>query len=86
MGMARALPPPAAVPLIFMVGPLEGWRIAAPALKPLLPSPSTRPRVVVVLPSPRGVGVIAVTLMYLPSGLSFSLSIILRKSSLQIRP
>ena len=50
------------------VGPPEGWRIAPMTFLPILPSPSTRPMVVVDLPSPSGVGVMAVTSMYLPSG------------------
>ena len=37
---------------------------------PILPRPSTRPMVVVDLPSPSGVGVMAVTSTYLPSGRS----------------
>ena len=40
---------------------------------PIFPRPSTSPMVVVDLPSPRGVGVMAVTSMYLPSGLPASL-------------
>ncbi len=85
-GIAWALPPPAALPLMFMVGPPEGWRIAPPTFHPLLPRPSTRPMEVVVFPSPRGVGVMAVTSIYLPSGLSFSRSMIFMKSTLPIRP
>ena len=36
MGMSRALPPPAAVPLMFMVGPPEGCRMQPPTFKPRL--------------------------------------------------
>ena len=38
------------------------------AFLPIRDSPSPRPTVVVVLPSPAGVGLIAVTRMSLPSG------------------
>ena len=86
MGIRRAFPPPAAVPLTFMVGPPEGCLSAPPTFFPLLPRPSMRPHEVVLFPSPRGVGVIAVTSMYLPSGRSLRLSMILRKSSLESRP
>jgi hypothetical protein len=41
---------------------------------PMWFSASPRPTVVVVLPSPAGVGLIAVTRMSLPSGLFFSVS------------
>ncbi|MEA2121251.1 MAG: hypothetical protein EGMGGAKC_00572 [Dehalococcoides mccartyi] len=64
-------PPPAAEPFILKVGPLEGWRIAPVTFLPRLPSPCTSPIVVVLLPSPSGVGVMAVTSIYLPFGLSF---------------
>ena len=67
-GRHWARPPPAAEPLTLKVGPPEGWRMAAMGWRPILPSPSTRPMVVVVLPSPSGVGVMAVTLMYLARG------------------
>ena len=71
MGISSEMPPPAAVPLMFMVGPPEGWRMQPPTFMPRLPRPSIRPMEVVDLPSPRGVGVMAVTSMYLPSGLLF---------------
>jgi hypothetical protein len=45
-----------------------------------------RPREVVDLPSPRGVGVIAVTSMNLPSGLSLRRFMILMKSSFGVLP
>ena len=86
MGISSALPPPAAVPLTFMVGPPEGWRRAPPTFLPRLPRPSMRPTEVVLLPSPSGVGVMAVTSMYFPSGLSLSRLMILRKSILASRP
>ncbi len=40
------------------------------AFRPIRLRPSPRPTVVVVLPSPAGVGLIAVTRISLPSGLS----------------
>src|SRR4030042_561014 len=86
MGMRRDLPPPAAVPFTFIVGPPEGWRRAPPTFTPRLPRPSIKPQEVVLLPSPRGVGVMAVTSMYLPSVLSLRRSMTLRKSILARRP
>jgi hypothetical protein len=58
--------------LIPNTGPSEGWRIATAALRPILSRPWARPTVVVVFPSPSGVGVIAVTTTYLPRGRSRS--------------
>jgi len=63
-GMHCANPPPAAEPLMLKVGPPLGCLIAPVTFLPSLPSPSMRPMTVVVLPSPRGVGVMAVTSMY----------------------
>src|SRR5690242_17750533 len=57
------------------VGPIDGCRIATVARLPILPRASPRPTVVVVLPSPRGVGVIADTTTYFAFGRSFSSSI-----------
>ena len=57
---------------MLKVGPPDGWRMAPMTFLPILPSPSTSPMVVVDLPSPSGVGVMAVTSMYLPSGRPFS--------------
>src|SRR5690348_9438206 len=57
------------------VGPIDGWRMATVARLPRWPSASPRPTVVVVLPSPSGVGVIAETTTYLARGLSLSSSI-----------
>src|SRR3989337_619363 len=68
-GMHWARPPPAADPLMFIVGPPDGCRIAAVTFLPRFPRPSTNPMLLVDLPSPRGVGVMAVTSMYFPSGL-----------------
>ncbi len=68
MGTTCAWPPPAAPPLIPNIGPSDGWRIAAMVRQPIRFSAIESPMVVVVLPSPSGVGVIAVTSMYFPSG------------------
>src|SRR5581483_3807579 len=57
------------------VGPIEGWRMATVARLPILLSASPRPTVVVVLPSPSGVGVIADTTTYFAFGRSLSSSI-----------
>ena len=46
---------PAAVPLMFIVGPPEGCLSAPPTFLPSLPNPSMRPQEVVLLPSPRGI-------------------------------
>ena len=67
-GMHWDRPPPAAEPFMPMVGPPEGWRMAAEERSPRRARPWTRPMVVVDLPSPSGVGVMAVTSTYLPSG------------------
>ena len=86
IGISRESPPPAAVPLTFMVGPPDGCLRAPPTFLPRSPSPSINPTEVVLFPSPRGVGVIAVTSIYLPSGLSLSRSMIFRKSSFASLP
>ena len=86
MGMSSALPPPAAEPFTFMVGPPEGWRRQPPTFFPSRPKPSIRPSDVVDFPSPSGVGVMAVTSIYLPSGRSFSRPMIRRKSSFGVLP
>ena len=67
-------PPPAAEPLMFIVGPPEGCRMQATTFLLRLPIPWSSPIVVVDFPSPRGVGVMAVTSMNLPSGLSLNRS------------
>ena len=69
IGTTWLYPPPAAPPLIPNVGPMLGCRMQAIALCPRAPRPWTSPTVVVVLPSPSGVGVMAVTSTYLPMGL-----------------
>ena len=67
--MHWARPPPAADPLMLNVGPPLGCRMAPIDFLPRYANPSTSPSVVVVLPSPKGVGVIAVTSIYFPMGL-----------------
>ena len=70
MGTTCAYPPPAAPPLTPNTGPSDGSRRATMDFLPIFLSPSARPTDVVVLPSPAGVGVIAVTRISFPSGLS----------------
>ena len=55
-------------------GPREGSLRQRTTFFPILARDSVRPMEVTVLPSPRGVGVMAVTSIYLPLGLSFTLS------------
>ena len=55
-------------------GPKDGSLKATAALKPSFLSPSASPTDVVVLPSPAGVGLIAVTNTNLPSGSLFKAS------------
>ncbi len=75
IGRIWLYPPPAAPPFTPKVGPSEGWRMQANARLPrCAPIACASPIVTVVLPSPSGVGVIAVTSMYFPSGLSRSRS------------
>ena len=50
----------------------DGWRSATAAFLPIRLRPWARPTVVVLLPSPSGVGVMAVTRTYLPRGRSRS--------------
>ena len=61
IGTTWLCPPPAAPPLIPNTGPIDGWRIVHTARLPSRFSASDRPIVWTVLPSPAGVGVIAVT-------------------------
>ena len=68
MGASWAYPPPAAPPLTPNTGPSDGSRRATMARRPSLRKPSASPTVVVDLPSPAGVGVIAVTSTSAPSG------------------
>ena len=57
------------------VGPIDGCRIATVARLPMCLKPWPSPTVVVVLPSPSGVGVIAVTTTYFAVGASARSSI-----------
>ena len=66
MGMTWAYPPPAAPPLMPNTGPRLGSRSATTGFLPRFCSASARPTVVVVLPSPAGVGLMAVTSTSLP--------------------
>ena len=52
------------------VGPMLAWRIAIVAFLPMCRNAMPRPIVVVVFPSPSGVGVIAVTTTYFAFGRS----------------
>jgi hypothetical protein len=61
------MPPPAAPPFMPKFGPSEASRMQIMAFLPIRLRPSPRPTVVVVLPSPAGVGLIAVTRISLPS-------------------
>ena len=74
IGTTCAKPPPAAPPFMPNTGPRLGSRRQMTAFLPILFKASPRPTVVVVLPSPAGVGLNAVTRMSLPSGLFFRLS------------
>ncbi len=75
MGTTWLYPPPAAPPLMPNVGPMDGCRIAIVARLPMCLNPWPSPTVVVVLPSPSGVGVIALTTTYLAVGRSASSAI-----------
>jgi hypothetical protein len=59
---------PAPPPLTPKQGPSDGSRTQTIARLPIAFNASPKPTVVVVLPSPAGVGVMAVTRMSLPSG------------------
>ncbi len=75
MGITWLYPPPAAPPLIPNVGPWLGWRMQVITLFcRWAPRAWLKPTVVVVLPSPKGVGVMAVTSTYFPFGWSFKRS------------
>ena len=67
IGITCALPPPAAPPFIPNTGPKDGSLIVTRAFFPIWLSASPSPTEVVVLPSPAGVGLIAVTSINLPS-------------------
>src|SRR6056300_101986 len=66
IGTICAYPPPAAPPFIPKFGPKDASRIQIIAFLPMRFKPSPRPTVVVVLPSPAGVGLMAVTKINLP--------------------
>ena len=74
IGRTWEKPPPAAPPFIPNVGPMLGSRRANACLIPSLPNACAKPIEVQVLPSPAGVGVIAVTKINFPSGLSLTCS------------
>ena len=66
-----------------ITGPRDGSRMAIIVFSPILLSASASPMVMVDLPSPAGVGLIAVTKISLPTGF-FSTSRILSKLSLAL--
>ena len=68
IGITCDRPPPAAPPLMPKTGPSEGSRSAAAARRPMRFKPSVKPTVTVVLPSPAGVGLMAVTSTSCPWG------------------
>ena len=72
IGTTCALPPPAAPPFMPKFGPSEASRMQIAARLPMRLRPSPRPTVVVVLPSPAGVGFMAVTRISLPLALPFA--------------
>ncbi len=74
LGIICAKPPPVAPPFIPKTGPKEGSLKQPIVLFPIRFNPSVNPIEIVVLPSPNGVGVIALTKTSLPSTLSFNLS------------
>ena len=74
MGMTWLYPPPAAPPLTPKLGPSDGSRMAKLTFCPSFASAWESPTVVVVFPSPAGVGVMAVTSTSFPSGLSLTRS------------
>src|ERR1041385_4365381 len=65
-GTTSEAPPPAPPPFMPNVGPRLGSRSATAERTPIFASPCARPTLVVVLPSPAGVGVIADTSTSLP--------------------
>ncbi len=68
IGTTWAQPPPAAPPFMPNTGPIDGSRRQAIELRPSPANASASPTVVVVFPSPAGVGDIAVIKISLPSG------------------
>ena len=73
IGTTWEYPPPAAPPLIPKQGPREGSRSARTDFFPNFSNACARPILVVVFPSPAGVGLIAVIKTSLPSGFSSKL-------------
>ncbi len=71
IGMTCEYPPPAAPPFIPNTGPMDGSLIPGMALCPSITKAWARPMVMVVLPSPAGVGFVVVTSINFPLG-SFS--------------
>src|SRR4026208_418473 len=65
-------------------GPSEGWRMLTDAFFPTTLRPWASPTVVVDLPSPSGVGVMAVTTTYLPRGRSASSRVIASSRTLAL--
>ena len=65
-GSMRLLPPPVPPPFIPNMGPSDGSLSVATTFLPSLPIAWVSPTVVVVLPSPAGVGVMPVTTTILP--------------------
>ena len=73
IGTTCEYPPPAAPPLIPKQGPRDGSLSAITAFLFNWPKACPKPTVIVVFPSPAGVGLIAVTSTSFPSSLSFIL-------------
>ncbi len=70
IGTTCALPPPVPPPFMPSVGPMDGSRSAITGRAPTRDSACPMPMVMVVLPSPAGVGVMDDTTTSLPSGRS----------------
>ena len=68
MGITWDIPPPVAPPFIPKTGPNDGSRRQIRLFLPMRFKASPNPTVVVVLPSPAGVGDIAVTKTSFPFG------------------
>ena len=68
IGTTCERPPPVPPPFMPSVGPIDGSRSAMTGRAPMRQSACPRPMVMVVLPSPAGVGVIDETTTSLPSG------------------
>src|SRR6185295_3267523 len=72
IGSTIALPPPVPPPFTPNTGPIDGSRRQSITFLSMRPSPCVSATLVVVLPSPALVGVIAVTMTSLPSALPAS--------------